>query len=85
MEERLEGLKAAKNARIPMASLSSEERKGLKRLIHSTVDRVTRDIEEERQLNTAVARLMELSNGLAAFTPRVAEDWSLLREGVPCF
>ncbi len=82
VEERLEGLKAAKNVRIPMASLSSEERKGLKRLIHSTVDRVTRDIGEERQLNTAVARLMELSNGLAAFTPRVAEDWSLLWEGV---
>jgi leucyl-tRNA synthetase len=43
---------------------------------------VTRDIEEERQFNTAVARLMELSNALSNFSPENEKDWSVFREGV---
>jgi leucyl-tRNA synthetase len=34
----------------------------LRRKVHQTIDRVTRDIEERIQLNTAVAALMELVN-----------------------
>jgi leucyl-tRNA synthetase len=65
-----------------MSSLADEPCRNLKRLIHSTIDRVTRDIRDERQLNTAVARLMELCNGLAAFAPKDGAGRSLFREGV---
>jgi leucyl-tRNA synthetase len=36
--------------------------KALRRKVHQTIDKVTRDIEERIQLNTAVAALMELVN-----------------------
>ncbi|MDR3321019.1 MAG: leucine--tRNA ligase [Synergistaceae bacterium] len=79
--ERSGHLKSADRHRIPMDSLSTEGQRDLKRLIHSTIDRVTRDIRDERQLNTAVARLMELCNGLVAYNLRDATDRALLREG----
>jgi leucyl-tRNA synthetase len=82
VEERVERIESAKRARVPMPSLTSAPRRDLKRLIHSTIDRVTRDIRDERQLNTAVARLMELCNGLAAYKPLDDTDWTLFREGV---
>jgi leucyl-tRNA synthetase len=34
----------------------------LRRKVHQTIDKVTRDVEERIQLNTAVAALMELAN-----------------------
>jgi leucyl-tRNA synthetase len=52
-------------AREPRAALSAElpsAAKDLRRKLHQTIDRVTRDIEERIQLNTAVAALMELVN-----------------------
>ncbi len=79
--DRLEGLRGAEKKRLPMSALTGEGQRDLKRLIHSTIDRVTRDIQDERQLNTAVARLMELCNGLVAFKPQDKADWALLREG----
>ena len=82
VDDRAERLKNTRRAKIPMASLKEERQRSLKRLIHSSIDRVTRDIEEERQLNTAVARLMELLNGLAAFNPESTDDYILFREGV---
>jgi leucyl-tRNA synthetase len=82
VEENAPGLATASGERVPMPSLSNEAYRGMKRLIHSTVDRVTRDIRDERQLNTAVARLMELCNGLAALRPSDAQGWALFREGV---
>ncbi|MDR1944292.1 MAG: leucine--tRNA ligase [Synergistaceae bacterium] len=81
VEDKSRELRAADKRHIPMKSLSLPAQRDLKRIIHSTVQRVTRDIRDERQLNTAVARLMELCNGLAAFKPRSAEDWVLFREG----
>jgi leucyl-tRNA synthetase len=82
VEERLEPIKSAEARRTPMSLLSSAPQRDLKRLIHSTIDRVTRDIRDERQLNTAVARLMELCNGLVAYKPQSPADWTLFREGV---
>jgi leucyl-tRNA synthetase len=52
-------------AREPRAHLSKElapAAKELRRKVHQTIDKVTRDIEERIQLNTAVAALMELVN-----------------------
>jgi leucyl-tRNA synthetase len=81
VEERLENLKKADKKHIPMSELVLPHQRELKRLIHSSIDRITRDIRDERQLNTAVARLMELCNGLASYSPRDAADWTLFREG----
>ncbi|MDR3332503.1 MAG: leucine--tRNA ligase [Synergistaceae bacterium] len=82
VEDNIAGLESAKRGRVGMDSLSAERLRDLKRLTHSTIDRVTRDIRDERQLNTAVARLMELCNGLVAFKPQGATEWTLFREGV---
>jgi leucyl-tRNA synthetase len=75
-------LKQASSDHVPMPAIKDELCRGMKRLIHSTIDRVTRDISEERQLNTAVARLMELCNGLAAFSPKDECGAALFLEGV---
>ncbi len=45
----------------PSAELTPAAR-DLRRKVHQTIDKVTRDIEERIQLNTAVAALMELVN-----------------------
>ena len=49
------------------ASLSPAERT-LRRKTHDTIRRVTTDIEQRQQLNTAVSALMELVNELYAFS-----------------
>jgi len=54
----------------------------LRRVIHRTICKVTEDIEERYHFNTAIARIMELSNALAAFSPASDTDRSVLREGV---
>lgn len=82
VDENAEQLRMAEKKHLKMDSLSGESQRDMKRLIHSTIDRVTHDIQEERQLNTAVARLMELLNGLSAFKPQDKTDWALFREGV---
>jgi leucyl-tRNA synthetase len=50
-------------------SLNPEER-ALRRKTHDTIRRVTADIEERQQLNTAVSAMMELVNELYAFSER---------------
>jgi leucyl-tRNA synthetase len=49
------------------ASLNAAER-ALRRKTHDTIRRVTADIEQRQQLNTAVSALMELVNELYAFS-----------------
>lgn len=82
VEENVDAIKSASAERVPMDKLDNDVRRDFKRTIHTTIDRVTRDIRDERQLNTAVARLMELSNAIAAFKPSDAVDWALYREAV---
>ena len=48
---------------------TSDDAATLRRKLHHTVQRVTHDIEERRQFNTAIAAMMELVNELV---PRVA-------------
>jgi leucyl-tRNA synthetase len=50
-------------------SLNAEER-ALRRKTHDTIRRVTADIEQRQQLNTAIAAMMELVNELYAFSER---------------
>jgi leucyl-tRNA synthetase len=50
-------------------SLNAEER-ALRRKTHDTIRRVTTDIEERQQLNTAVSAMMELVNELYTFSER---------------
>jgi leucyl-tRNA synthetase len=80
--DNIASLRAAPRERVAMSALADDGKRDLKRLIHSTIDRVTKDIRDERQFNTAVARLMELCNGLIAFKPGDEAGRALYREGV---
>jgi leucyl-tRNA synthetase len=46
----------------------------LRRKVHQTVAKVTRDIEDRLQMNTAVAAMMELYNTIVELEPRVASE-----------
>jgi len=52
-------------------ALNASER-ALRRKTHETIRRVTMDIEERQQLNTAVSAMMELVNELYAFSDQTA-------------
>jgi leucyl-tRNA synthetase len=58
--------------------------RGLRRKVHQTIARVTRDIDERIQLNTAVAALMELVNEIYRLEEQVAEGpgRAVLREAL---
>ncbi len=52
----------AREPRLPIPSELPGPARELRRKAHQTIERVTRDVEERIQLNTAVAALMELKN-----------------------
>jgi leucyl-tRNA synthetase len=52
----------------PGALELTDEERALRRKTHDTIRRVTADIEQRQQLNTAVSALMELVNDLYAFS-----------------
>jgi leucyl-tRNA synthetase len=57
----------------------------LRRKVHQTIDRVTRDVEARIQLNTAVAALMELTNEIHHLEAAVcgsAQGMAALREAL---
>ncbi|HPI97134.1 MAG TPA: leucine--tRNA ligase [Synergistales bacterium] len=76
----IDSLSSASHDRIPMRDIKEDAARDLKRKIHETISSVSRDIMEEKQFNTAVARLMELLNVATAYSPKGHLDWSLLRE-----
>ncbi|MDR3265234.1 MAG: class I tRNA ligase family protein, partial [Synergistaceae bacterium] len=82
VEENLDGLKRHGASRVPMASLSDPVPREFKRKIHSTIVGVTNDVDKEKQFNTAIAKLMELTNALYAFKPVDETGYRLQREGV---
>jgi leucyl-tRNA synthetase len=63
------GFAAEPRAEMP-ADLPTAAR-DLRRKVHQTIDKVTRDVEERIQLNTAVAALMELKNEILRLEPEV--------------
>ena len=86
VEDRLEALKAAggqaKQKNVPMRELQEPTLRDFKRKIHTTIEAVTRDIDREKQFNTAIARLMELTNALYAFSAEGTAAEALRREAV---
>ena len=67
---------------IPMSGLKAPALRDLKRKIHTTIRDVTHDISDEKQFNTAIARLMELTNAIYALNDDSPEAWELKREAV---
>ncbi len=82
VEGNLDKIRSASKERVPMKDIKAVDVRDIKRITHNTLDRVTKDISEERQFNTAVARLMELTNALISFKPRTPEAWAVMKEGV---
>jgi len=54
----------------------------LRRVVHRTIQRVTVDLSERCQPNTAIAALMELVNALGSFQPDSRTDRAVLAEGI---
>jgi leucyl-tRNA synthetase len=63
-------------SRIPVGALNPSER-ALRRKTHDTIRRVTGDIEQRQQLNTAISAMMELVNDLYAFGERAERPETL--------
>ena len=61
------------DCRLQIADFSTEAR-ALRRKTHQTIKRVTTDIAERMNFNTAVAAMMELTNELYAFDAAVKDD-----------
>jgi len=64
--------------------LTSDER-ALRRKTHDTIRRVTIDIDQRKQMNTAVSAMMELVNDLYAFTDkgeRSTQAGAVVREAI---
>ena len=59
-----------------------DEARALRRAIHRAIERVTFDLSDRCQPNTAIAAQMELLNALAGFGATSEHDRAVLREGV---
>src|SRR5438093_8187229 len=69
--------KQIKKPKAPPSSVTTD----LRRLTHKTIKKVTDDIEQEFQFNTAIAALMEFVNGLYKVDAKQAKtDLSAVRE-----
>lgn len=64
------------------AAALPKEGKDLRRLIHTTIKKVTDDINLRFNFNTAISAIMELTNGLAAYGESPEIHAGLLREGL---
>lgn len=62
-------------------ALLTAEQKTLRCLVHDTIAKVSDDVGRRNTFNTAIAALMELSNNLARFEGRTAQDRAVLDEG----
>lgn len=61
--------------------LNSDD-KDVRRLIHTTIKRVSDDVYRRFNFNTAISAIMELANGLTAYAGRQQRQDGLLREGL---
>ncbi|MBQ7733297.1 MAG: leucine--tRNA ligase [Synergistaceae bacterium] len=82
VEDNLESLKAAGKTIIPMDKITAKDLRDLKRKIHATIRDVTNDVYVEKQFNTAIARLMELTNAIYSLNDSSPEGWEVKREAV---
>ncbi|MBQ3446315.1 MAG: class I tRNA ligase family protein, partial [Synergistaceae bacterium] len=67
---------------IPMSDIKTPALRDLKRRIHTTIKSVTDDIAAEKQFNTAIARLMELTNAIYSLNDDSPVAWDIKREAV---
>lgn len=66
-------------------SLSGEitaEDKDMLRLLHGTIKKVTDDIEQRFNFNTAISAIMELVNALYRYRESSTQNWTLLHEAI---
>jgi leucyl-tRNA synthetase len=70
-------------SRTPAGAFNPSER-AIRRKTHDTIRRVTGDIEQRQQLNTAISAMMELVNDLYAFGERAErpETLAVFREAI---
>ena len=69
-------------AQVNVPALSDEGR-ALRRLVHKTIRKVTADVEERFHFNTAISAIMELVNGIQAFSQKnLPTNSSLLKEAL---
>jgi len=73
VEHWIPSISAAPAGAVDGAALNPAER-AVRRKTHDTIRRVTTDIEQRQQLNTAVSSMMELVNELYAFAATAAAD-----------
>ncbi len=71
--ERLKNCPPELVAKLREAELTEEQRR-IRRRLHQTIVRVTRDIEERWHFNTAISALMELVNELLPFAERLERE-----------
>jgi leucyl-tRNA synthetase len=70
-------------SRIPDSDLLTAEERSIRRKTHDTIRRVTIDIEQRQQLNTAVSAMMELVNALYAFEEKAGPNSTpVVREAI---
>ena len=82
VEDNAEKLKEYGTKIIAMNELKDSKLRDFKRKIHTTIRYVTHDIYDEKQFNTAIARLMELVNAVYSLNDDTPEAWELKREAV---
>ena len=64
---------------LPPGPLSAEGEK-VRSLMHKTIKKVTIDIEERYQFNTAIAAMMEMLNATYDFNPQTDQEGTLVKE-----
>ena len=82
VEDNLDSLKNHNGKIVKMHEIENPELRDFKRKIHSTIKDVTNDIQNEKQFNTAIARLMELVNSIYALNDKSEQAEFLRREAV---
>ncbi len=67
---------------IKPQDILAPEDKDLRRLIHGTIKKVTEDIEQRFNFNTAISAIMELVNGLYQYKERPNQNLQLVKEAI---
>lgn len=67
---------------IKPQDILAPEDKDLHRLIHGTIKKVTEDIEQRFNFNTAISAIMELVNGLYQYKERPNQNLQLVKEAI---
>jgi leucyl-tRNA synthetase len=74
--------KAAAAGAVPAGAAVEAAEREFRRRLHGTIAQVTRDVAENFQFNTAIARMMEFANHLSAALESKLVSGETLREGV---